>query len=105
MNSNYLRTNLSLKDGTNGEQKIKIDGHGGPFDMISDEDLLGSNFDKISKIFPNQDNLIENICDESISPIRRGTAQSKDEKMSKIQLLVNEINQLKQVIMIKDNTI
>ena len=51
LNSNYLRANLSLNNGNGAHGKHE--NGAGPFDMVSDEDLLGSNFDKISKILPN----------------------------------------------------
>ena len=47
-------------------------------DLASDEDLLGSNFDRISKILPNHELLPDFNGDErsqsqQISPPRRGT--------------------------------
>ena len=73
--------------------------------MISDEDLLASNFDKISKI-PNQEILLADFnCDDSISPPRRGTDINTDKQNDKIIALLNEITQLQHVIKIKDNTI
>ena len=66
-----------------------------PFEMISDEDLLGSNFDKISKIVPNQDILNEFNCDDSISPPQRGTDPTAEINQSNnVVALLNEINQL-----------
>ena len=48
-----------------------------PFDLASDEDLLGSNFDRISKILPNHDQINEALpdfnCEDSGSPPRRTT--------------------------------
>ena len=44
------RNTVTNKDGSNPT------GDGSkPFEMASDEDLLGSNFDRISKILPNHD--------------------------------------------------
>ena len=78
-----------------------------PFEMVSDEDLLGSNFDRISKIVPNQDILNEFNVDDSISPQRRGTDPNytSNEPNNKIIELLKEISTLQQVIKIKDNTI
>lgn len=78
-----------------------------PFEMVSDEDLLGSNFDRISKIVPNQDILNEFNVDDSISPQRRGTDPNytSNEPNNKIIDLLKEISTLQQVIKIKDNTI
>ncbi len=61
---------------TNKDGSAPDTGNGSkPFEMASDEDLLGSNFDRISKILPNHDQINEQLpdfnCEDSGSPPRR----------------------------------
>lgn len=59
---------------TGGDKSVSIPGGEGskPFDNASDEDLLNSNFDRISKILHNHDHINEQLPDfngdESVSP-------------------------------------
>ena len=71
-----MLTSSVTQGGQGGLNADKQGSQDHPFEVISDEDLLASNFDRISKIFPQNDVLIDFTCDESISPPRRGTVNN-----------------------------
>ena len=52
---------------TGGERRathaLQIVDHGKTFELASDEDLLNSNFDRISKILPNHEQINEQLPD------------------------------------------
>ena len=110
-----MLTSSVTQGGQGGLNADKQGSQDHPFEVISDEDLLASNFDRISKIFPQNDVLIDFTCDESISPPRRGTvnnSQSNEGNPSQplsvnshIKIFLKEINRLEQIIRMKDNTI
>jgi len=78
----------------------------GPFEMISDEDLMNSNFERISKIMPNPENLLtdEGDRDTPVSGDDPNLDNSSNERKLIMQLL-SENTQLKQIIAQKDKQI
>lgn len=71
----------------------------GPFEMISDEDLMNSNFGRISKILPGPEHLLtdENDRDTPVSDQYPNLDSSSNERKLIMQLL-SENSQLKQII-------
>lgn len=65
----------------------------GPFEMISDEDLMNSNFGRISKIFPGPENLLtdENERDTPVSDQYPNLDSASNERKLIMQL-INENN-------------
>jgi len=54
---------------TGGDKSVSVPGEGSkPFENASDEDLLNSNFDRISKIHNINEQLPDFNGDESVSP-------------------------------------
>jgi len=75
----------------------------GPFEMISDEDLMNSNFERISKIMPNPENLLTDEGDRDTP--KSGEYPNLENSVNERKLimqLINENTYLKQVIAQKD---
>jgi len=71
--------------------------------MISDEDLMNSNFERISKIMPNPENLLTDEGDRDTP--KSGEYPNLENSVNERKLilqLINENSYLKQVIAQKD---
>ena len=68
-----------------------------PFDVASDEDLLASNFDRISKILPNHDQLPDFNGSGSDSASRKINDSINDHKTI-VQRLINENAELRKLV-------